>query len=201
MNIGDMITVIDNFRLILPHLKYENVEDHFYLLEVIKRRKENPEMKTGAELLNVIYLYNGELEQRKDEIIAACHKNKARAYIRLNRRSAMRTAIRTLQKVAEFIDNGNCKAAKKAYYSASTSSHSDPQKKWLIDIDMKNDIYVDNVSSLITTIGGVVYARVPTLNGVHLITSPFNRANENWKHYFSKIDVHKDNPTVLYGVS
>jgi hypothetical protein len=38
--------------------------------------------------------------------------------------------------------------------------------------------------------------KVPTKNGIHLITNPFNL--NAFKFGFPNIDVHKNNPTILY---
>ncbi|WP_265091158.1 hypothetical protein, partial [Acinetobacter baumannii] len=40
------------------------------------------------------------------------------------------------------------------------------------------------------------YAEIPTMNGCHLITKPFNL--QKFKEKFPEIDVHKNNPTILY---
>lgn len=37
---------------------------------------------------------------------------------------------------------------------------------------------------------------IPTVNGYHLITKPFNL--QKFKEIFPYIDVHKNNPTLLY---
>ncbi len=189
--------MINNFNLITPHLVYENPDDDFYICEVIKRRKENPDMPTGQAIIDTFYLYEGGLGKYAEKIMFLCHVNNARAYIRLNRRSAKKVAMRTAQKILELIDNGNNKAAKNAYASAAGENHSDPNKKWLIDIDTKNQIYIDNMAGLVEHIGGKIYLRVPTLNGVHLITSPFNRMEKKWGDH-GGLQIHKDNPTILY---
>jgi len=39
---------------------------------------------------------------------------------------------------------------------------------------------------------------VPTKSGVHIITRPFNL--KKFKEKYPNVDVHKDNPTILYSV-
>lgn len=41
-----------------------------------------------------------------------------------------------------------------------------------------------------------LFAEIPTMNGCHLITKPFNL--QKFKEKFPEIDVHKNNPTILY---
>ena len=40
------------------------------------------------------------------------------------------------------------------------------------------------------------YARIPTKSGIHLISKPFNM--NTFKKKYPNIDVHKDNPTILF---
>jgi len=41
-----------------------------------------------------------------------------------------------------------------------------------------------------------VITNIPTKNGIHLITTPFNL--QQFKEKYPDIDVHKNNPTLLY---
>ena len=42
----------------------------------------------------------------------------------------------------------------------------------------------------------LMIAYIPTKNGYHIITKPFNL--KQFKDKYSDIDVHKNNPTILY---
>lgn len=41
-----------------------------------------------------------------------------------------------------------------------------------------------------------IYDYIPTKNGYHIITKPFNL--KQFKDKYPDIDVHKNNPTILY---
>jgi hypothetical protein len=41
-----------------------------------------------------------------------------------------------------------------------------------------------------------IYTMVPTKTGCHLITKPFNM--QTFKEKYPTVDIHKDNPTILY---
>jgi len=41
-----------------------------------------------------------------------------------------------------------------------------------------------------------IYTQIPTKNGYHIITKPFNL--KQFKDKYPDIDVHKNNPTILY---
>lgn len=195
--------MLDNYSLLKPFLVFDNPEDDFYMLQIIQRRKEHPDLKINNRCVDTIYLYEGDLERKYDRIKQKCQYFKARAYLRLNRRSAHKTALNTLVKISQMLQQGNYKAIKDAYSSSAGEHHQDKNKKWLIDLDGDYVQYVPQLVDLvITPLGGKVYERVPTLNGVHLITSVFDR--QRYNILFNEVcgvdvpDVHKDNPTILY---
>lgn len=70
--------------------------------------------------------------------------------------------------------------------------------RWVIDIDDKElaSIKMSDFLSTIEPIGNKIVASIPTKNGFHLITTPFNI--KKFKEKYPDIDVHKNNPTVLY---
>jgi hypothetical protein len=94
-------------------------------------------------------------------------------------------------------------ALKNVYESACGTCYSDEQKKWIVDIDVKEMDPLDleiRVRSFIYDLqpstGDKVVAHIPTKNGYHLITTPFRL--DAFKKEFPTIDVHKDNPSILY---
>ena len=77
----------DNFNLIRPLLNFESSDD-FYFIQIMQRRKDNPDMKTGVKIIKEFYIDNLEqFDNKQDQIIEMAHKYNARATIRLNKRS------------------------------------------------------------------------------------------------------------------
>ena len=197
---------IDNFDIIKPLLKFEN-ENIFYSLEIIQRKKENHELERHAKLIRDYYLYSvDDLDKLKSSIIENCEKYNARAYLRLNPRDAYRIALYTQKKIADLLLEGNYKAVQNAYQKV-VGQHSwtggETKKTWLIDLDdmWADTPMVDEIETFINTlqpcdVPNKVLARIPTKNGIHLITTPFNLAE--FKKEYGETDVHKDNPTILY---
>jgi len=76
-----------NFSLIKPLLVFDS-EDDFYFLQIIKRKKENPELGRNSSTIKNYYI-NSVLyfEEKKEEIIELCNNHNVRAYINLNPRS------------------------------------------------------------------------------------------------------------------
>lgn len=203
----------DNFELIREMLDFSETNT-FYFVQILKRRKENPEMPTGARVVNCYYLYSAEdLDKVKPKIVEDCTKYNARAYINLNRLDLQKVAMHTLKQIVDYVMVGDFRAVKNAYATACGSHHSEKQKRWVIDID---EDFLDRkeevrqiVEKLHAEIGNSyrILAEVPTRSGVHLISNPFNmekfrkiiaeRASSE-KDSLLKVDVQKNSPTILY---
>jgi len=195
--------MVNNFNIIRPLLTFENVGD-FYFLQILKRRKDNPGMTGDSQTIDNIYIYSIDTFDRLEErVIKLCQDNNARAYIRLNRRNAKKVAMTALKKTVDLVIAEDYVALKNVYESACGTCYSDEQKKWIVDIDVKEMDPLDleiRVRSFIYDLqpstGDKVVAHIPTKNGYHLITTPFRL--DAFKKEFPTIDVHKDNPSILY---
>jgi hypothetical protein len=195
--------MIDNFEIISSLLNFTNPKS-FYFMQVLKRRKENPELKSNSIVINNYYLYDkGDLEKLRERIIDDCTKNNARAYINVNTLDLEKIAMFTMQKTVELVIKGDYKAVKNAYASTCGSHHSEENKRWVIDIDTKDRDFIDKVRGEIETLQAEIknnqykiLAEVLTKNGVHIITNPFNLKKFQDKEL--GVDVHKNNPTILY---
>lgn len=192
--------MVNNFKLIRSLLAFES-EGDFYFLQVLKRRKDNPSLSKDVKLINNYFIYSLEqFDGLEEHIINECNINNARAYIRLNVRNSKKIALQTLKKITDLIICEDYKAVKTAYISACGEFHSDKNKKWIIDVDnlsididsLKNDLYKLQKE----TGKEPILIQIPTKNGIHIITHPFNL--QEFKKQYSLIDIHKDNPTILY---
>jgi hypothetical protein len=199
---------VDNFEQIRDLLDF-SIPGTFYFLQVLKRRKENPDL--GKDMVHLADFYIDSLkrfDELKDRVINLCEVENARAYFRLNRRDAKRVANETLRRMTEYVISENYWPARSAYASCAGEFNSDPDKTWIVDIDWKDipdgmtkDIYLESVIFSVKSLtkqGGrdPMIIMIPTRNGLHLISRPF-RMDEFEKHW-PGVDVHRDNPTVLY---
>ena len=198
---------IDNFSVIRKILRFPT-EDSFYFLQVLKRRKDNPDLEKDMIHLADFYIYSLEdYDRLMDRVINLCQSENARAYLRLNVRDSKKTAMMTLKKIVDYISTENYKAVKKAHASCTGEYHSDPDKTWIVDID---NVSIDSfnhseeqikIRQLITDLQieagkEPMMQFIPTRSGVHIITRPFNL--QKFKSEFPDIDIHKDNPTILF---
>lgn len=196
-----MSNVINNFNAVEYLMNFEDPDD-FYFLQILKRRKDNPDMERDMEVIRDFYLYKGDLEHLKDVIIKICESENARAYLRINKRNAEKIALQTVKRTIDLVISKNYKAVKRVYSSICGEFHSDPNKKWIVDMD--NDLEIDSneislfIQSLIYETGkDDTLHLINTKNGYHIICYPFNLQKFKEK-YPSQPEIHKDNPTLLY---
>jgi hypothetical protein len=194
--------MIDNFEQIKTLLDFPS-EDTFYFAQILLRKKDNPETSgnnNSARLIKAYYIKSIEhLDKVKDEMILLANKYNARVCINLNKRSFERAAFHTLKKITDQILNKDYKSVRRAYNSAC-GEYSTGDKRWIVDIDDKKNtrFYVaEYIRDLEPNPGeSKVITYVETKSGWHIITKPFNISK--FKEVYPEIDVHKNNPTILY---
>jgi hypothetical protein len=130
----------------------------------------------------------------------------ARAYIHLNRRRWSKIALECLRHNAELIANGQHEGIKSSLETVIGRNNGETKdnKTWILDCDG-----MDTPSPLMMAI--IEYECQPltldltkpkclhtieTKNGCHLITRPFDTQAFHTK--YPEIEIHKDNPTILY---
>ena len=207
--------IIDNFEQIKGLLEFPN-EDTFYHLQIIRRGKDHPNLPCANRTIMTYYLdSSNKLDKLKEEIIGICKMFGARAYINLNPRSYKKTTMDTIAALAHRVSEGDYK---KIYRTWNTVCSSEKSKnaRWIIDVDEPNEfsyeeiteelisLYLKNDKTLTLeqirepeVLKNYIIAKIPTKNGYHLITKGFNR-EEFSKKFGNKIDIHRNNPTILY---
>lgn len=212
--------MINNFKQFEPLLNFFDKND-CYFIQLLKRQKDNPEMKRNMVNVDNFFVYSvEEYREMEPRIIEVSNLHNARAYIRVNRRNTEKLALTTLVKISNLILSKDYKAVKNAYLSAAGECNSEPMKRWIIDIDrivpphkwydyvedIKNAIKKlhDKINDVCITVPHTPYqilTELHTKNGIHLITHPFDVkafSKELEKTDSPMPDIHKDNPTILY---
>lgn len=193
--------MVDNFDLIKELLKFESNDD-FYFLQIIQRSKDNPNIGANNRLIRSYYIRSLEhFERKKKEIKQMCEIFKARAYIHLNKRSYRDVALVCLQNLVERIRFNQAEEAFRCYDHACGLVYNKSNKTWIVDIDSPIDNRAVNSILLFIErecrpIGPKFRALIPTKNGFHLIVTPFDISV--FSKQYPDIDVHKNNPTLLY---
>lgn len=193
--------MIDNIQLILPFLKFESKDD-FYYLQILQRKKENPQLGSNSRVIKNYYIKSEEyLLDRYDEIKKLCEIFNARAMIRLNKRSFEKVGFKTMANLANTMMNKDYDFLNKSYDRACGLGHNDSEKKWILDIDKQmNSLELMNLSNFIQTCEPYhkrsILQTIPSKNGFHLICLPFDL--REFSTHAPEIEIHKDNPTNLY---
>ena len=196
--------MINNINQIKTLLQFDS-EDDFYHLQIIKRKKEHPELDSNSRIIKTYYIRSIEyLDLNYEEIKVLCNFHNARACINLNKRSFEKLAYHNLKKVTDCIMNKDFKTVRKCYESVCGSYSSEINKKWIIDVDSKDGLHLyiaEKIKRFEPNPGeSKVITYIETKNGWHIITKPFNQSNFRLEcEMNSKVcDIHKDNPTILY---
>lgn len=194
--------MIDNLEKITQLISFES-EDIFYHLQILKRKKEHPELGSNSYVVKTYYIKSFEhLAFVYPEIKCLCDFHDARAYINLNARSFEKLAFHNLKKVTDCIMNKDYKSVRRSYDSVCGAYSSEKNKKWIIDIDAEKNIdTIIRIEKICTEIRNLepnpgenkLLSVLETKNGYHIITSPFNCS----KLSFSEA-IQKNNPTILY---
>ena len=189
--------MINNFDTIKLLLDFRS-DDDFYHCQIIKRKKEHPELRSNSYIVKTYYIKKyEELDYYRDEMIALAELHNARVQIHLNRRSFEKTAFHTQKKIADQLMNKDYRSVRKAYNSCCGKYSNETDKKWIIDIDTKDSDFMEEIEELLHNRLNIHdFIELPTKNGYHIITKPFNL--QEFKKYYDNIDIHKNNPTILY---
>lgn len=206
---GVITNVVDNFDTIEHDILRFDSEDDVYFVQVIKRRKENPDMDANSGVIRQYIIHSvEELHELRDTIIEKCRTHNARAYINPNRRSKEKIALGLLKLTANRIVEKQYKGLENDFYRAVGQAGTNGQKLWIVDVDMKEGdldamttIYIltQYLTGLKPDVGvSKVVTIVPTLNGFHIITKPFDVQTFKEICGENTPDIHKNNPTLLW---
>ena len=200
--------IVDNFNVFKKIINTLN-EDEFYFVQILIRGKDGHTEPgiNGNNKNRLIKFYTikfaEHLEKVENEIKSICNAVNARAYIHPTKRSFKAVSKECLKATVEMFLSENNIGLKGAYSTACGKSYITSDKKFVIDLDDENASQekikeiVDYITNECEPLShNKLCYRVDTAHGMHLITTPFNTARFYQK--FPDIDVHKNNPTLLY---
>ena len=198
--------MIDNFELIKSLLTFPN-DDIYYHLQIIRRGKDHPDLAAANKSFKSYFICSLEsLDYVEQEIKDLCKFFGARAYINLTPKSIKKTTMLQLKYLTQRMYEGDLKKIQRSWNTCAGEIKG-KEPRWVVDID---DTNIDNTNlqkenyeerlvkylAYLEPIGNKVIAKIPTKSGFHLITTPFNI--QRFKEQCPDIDVHKNNPTLLY---
>lgn len=209
----------DNFNLYKEYIAKDFAEssleenDMYFVVELMRRGKDNPDLPAANYHFKNYYIRKPEdLDKFKDEIITLCTTLRLRAYASVNYKSFKYVTLNTLAELARRVANNDYKKNYNVYESCSGSYCHSENKRWVIDIDNESSIdsiKVKKVEELINSCAPLtkdkIILKVPTKSGIHIITSPFDRAQfainctDNLENGINDVpDIKKNHLTLLY---
>lgn len=199
--------IVNNFDIIKGLI--DAGEDEFYMLQIIHRSKDGATQfdQDGKNFSNkTIKSYfissAGYLEYKMKEIIALCELFNARAYINLNKKSKKQIALKSIENLAHCVAMEEYKGIMSVFESSCGQTGAcDKNKTWIVDIDTKD---VEEIADVVNAIDQCepfgeqkIVTTIPTVHGFHLISRPFNK--KKFRELYTKnIDIHDNNPTLLF---
>jgi hypothetical protein len=195
--------MINNFKLIKPLLEFPN-DDIYYHLQILRRGKDHPELSAANRVIKSYFICSLEsLDYVEDEIKNLCEFFGARAYINLAPKSIKKTTMLQLKYLAQRAYEGDFKKIWKSWNTCAGEIKGE-KSRWVVDIDnTTNSVFDKKTKEVMNYIHHIepedfnrTQAIIPTKSGYHLITTPFNI--QKFKEKYPDIDIHKNNPTLLY---
>ena len=198
--------MINNIELIKPLLNFSKHGD-FYMLYVFKRKKDQPEAeRNNHQSVRTIKTYCIEsidhLDRRWDEIVQMCEMFKARAYIHVQKQNHFDVSLSMMVELAQRIQNGNHN--QNGLFNSVVGQIKTQEKRWIVDVDTTSQHIQNMISNIIEMVkpndGSKIITKIPTKNGIHLITKRFDviEFNKQIKERGEEMpDIQKKNPTLL----
>ena len=196
---------IDNFNAVAPWFDNLSVQGDFFFVQVMQRNKEKNNVGSSGYVIKDYHFFNKEtFLSKKEEITTLCKAFNARAYFWINPRNCKEVQYEIIREALEAIELGTHKLFKCVSRALGRKRCNKYKSKWILDFDTKDwsliNKYLDLVRKCRPNVNKILYY-VPTVNGIHVITLGFDLEQFKQELAIAKldnIDIHKDNPTILY---
>lgn len=196
---------IDNFNAVAPW--FDNLSDQgdFFFVQVMQRNKEKNNVGSSGYVIKDYHFFDKEtFLSKKEEITTLCKAFNARAYFWINPRNCKEVQYEIIREALEAIELGTHKLFKCVSRALGRKRCNKYKSKWILDFDTKDwsliNKYLDLVRKCRPKVNKIL-SYVPTVNGIHVITLGFDLEQFKQELAIAKldnIDIHKDNPTILY---
>lgn len=197
--------MIDNFNIFSSWFKNLTDKGDFFFVQVIQRKKDC-KIDTNYNVIKDYYFFNEEtFLSKKEEITTLCKSFNARAYFWVNPRNCKEIQYELIREALEAVELGTNKLYTCISKAIGHKRSSYYKAIWILDFDTKDTElitkYLDIAMGCKHSGSGLVFDLIPTVNGYHALTKGFDLKQFNQQIAIAKldsIDIHKDNPTVLY---
>lgn len=202
-----MPMILDNLNKITKLLDFKDCA--FYYLEILQRKKDNPNVVKDRKIYQRFITSLKELYEIYNDVKLLCKVYNARAYISLIPRSNEKFTKECLRAYTEKVCSNNYKNTflipdKVVLLPQVVLSSLD--KMWILDVDIKDEDYIDEFKDAIDGKLVDVFEILDTPNGYHVVVDVFNlRSNglidlkdDNYKFRNFEFTLRKEALTILY---
>ena len=196
---------IDNFNIVSPW--FDNLLDQgdFFFVQVIQRKKECNVGSNNNVIKDYSFFDKETFLAKKDEIITLCKTFNARAYFWVNPRNCKQVQFEIIREATEAIECNSRKLFKCISKAIGQRRNSNYKSIWILDFDTKDTELINKYLNIAMECrhsgSGLILNLIPTVNGFHVLTKGFDSEQFKQKLAIANLDninIHKDNPTVLY---
>lgn len=196
--------MVNNFDIMSSW--FDNLTDQgdFFFVQVIQRKKEC-NIGSNNNVIKDYHFFDKETFLKKqNEIIILCKAFNARAYFWVNPRNCKQVQFEIIREATEAIECNSRKLFKCVSKAIGRRRNSNYNAVWILDFDTTDWVTVSKYLSVLNKCrpdGDKVITSIPTVNGIHILTKGFDLEQFKQQLVIEKlanIDIHKDNPTVLY---
>lgn len=164
-----------------PQSNKGSIEDKFYVIELIRRGKDNPDLPAANVHFKNYYIYCwDDFDKYIPEIIELCNIMRMRAYVSVNWKSTKQIALNTIAAMATRVAQGDYKKIYSEWSSQTGLFSQRNENVWVLDLDN-----IEPMSNEVTELMKVInecrsqfetncIITIPTRSGCHLLTRPFD---------------------------
>jgi len=197
--------MVDNFDTLSSWFDNLIYQGDFFFVQVIQRKKEC-NIGSNNNVIKDYHFFDKEtFLEKKEEIVTLCKTFNARAYFWVNPRNCKQVQFEIIREATEAIECNSRKLFKCVSKAIGQRRNSNYKSVWILDFDTKDmeliNKYIDIAQNCRHSGSNILFNILSTVNGYHAITKGFDL--EQFKQKLAikgldNIDIHKDNPTVLY---
>ena len=204
----------DNFELFktfinktegLPNKDPKGTAYMYYVIELMRRGKDNPDLPAANVHFKNYYIYSWEDYLKfENEIKTLCKVLRMRAYISVNRKDLKKVAINTVAEMTRRIAEGDYKRIYKVFESCSGKYKERNKNYWIIDLDdeVPSSPFVKKIKEIVNSCKSQfdenIIMNMPTRSGIHILTHPFNKSEFETKFNKEFGSELNNNGTLLY---
>lgn len=186
--------MVNNFEkvkeLFFTVLDEKNVNNDLFLKgKIIRRKKDNPEIKRDFVVCSYCFKSSEEFEKRIDEIIKLCDAMNARFYLNPTIKSYKSVTFDMLDSMSILLRHKTYRATKDLFEKASDMNKGFI-KVWIMDVDKDENISLDDINKMVDKIKNEKFEfyidELDTINGKHVFFKPHDIDKFETFNYFKK---------------